>query len=144
MERYIILSVLFFLLAIAQIVQSVAKMHFCQTHNLGLQWFVLTGGLDKRLPIPRYSDLFWSWLGAFLGILAVSAMNQWISPKIDIGRLFWWSLVDKALWICNNLVILIYIFFCMTVFLCSSDRGKLWSICSVNIWYARFQVVAAS
>lgn len=43
------------------------------------------GGLDKRLPIPRYSDLFWSWLGAFLGILAVSAMNQWISPKIDIA-----------------------------------------------------------
>lgn len=25
------------------------------------------GGLDTRLPIPSWRDIFWSWLGAFLG-----------------------------------------------------------------------------
>ncbi|EFN58032.1 hypothetical protein CHLNCDRAFT_142243 [Chlorella variabilis] len=42
------------------------------------------GGLDTRLPIPPLRDVFWSWLGAFLGILAISAMNQWVTPEIDI------------------------------------------------------------
>lgn len=44
----------------------------------------LRGGLDTRLPIPGRLDLAWSWIGAFLGILAVSALNQWASPDIDI------------------------------------------------------------
>lgn len=45
----------------------------------------LKGGLDTRLPIPTWRDIFWSWLGAFLGILAVCALNQWASPEIDIA-----------------------------------------------------------
>ncbi|KAL4443756.1 hypothetical protein ABPG75_011493 [Micractinium tetrahymenae] len=45
----------------------------------------LKGGLDTRLPVPTWRDIFWSWLGAFLGILAVCAMNQWASPEIDIA-----------------------------------------------------------
>ncbi|KAI7844992.1 hypothetical protein COHA_001358 [Chlorella ohadii] len=45
----------------------------------------LKGGLDTRLPIPSFRDIFWSWLGAFLGILAVCAMNQWVTPEIDIA-----------------------------------------------------------
>eukprot|EP00887_Chlorella_sp_A99_P004921 scaffold4.g4921.t1 len=40
------------------------------------------GGLDTRLPIPSALEVFWSWLGAFLGILAVSALNQWATPEV--------------------------------------------------------------
>lgn len=43
------------------------------------------GGLDTSLPFPPLSEVFWSWLGAFLGILAVSALNQWVTPEIDIA-----------------------------------------------------------
>ena len=43
------------------------------------------GGLDTRLPYASPADLFWSWLGAFLGILAVAALNQWVTPEIDIA-----------------------------------------------------------
>jgi hypothetical protein len=28
---------------------------------------LLPGGLDKRLPVPPLREMFWSWLGAFLG-----------------------------------------------------------------------------
>ncbi|KAI3428236.1 hypothetical protein D9Q98_006616 [Chlorella vulgaris] len=45
----------------------------------------LKGGLDTRLPIPTWRNVFWGWLGAFLGILAVSALNQWVTPDIDIA-----------------------------------------------------------
>ena len=34
------------------------------------------GGLDTRLPVPPLSEVVWSWVGAFLGIMAVSALNQ--------------------------------------------------------------------
>lgn len=33
-----------------------------------------------RLPIPGPLELFWSWAGAFIGILAVSALNEVRSP----------------------------------------------------------------
>lgn len=42
------------------------------------------GGLDKRLPIPPFLELFWSWAGAFLGILSVAVLNEWVSPEIDL------------------------------------------------------------
>lgn len=45
----------------------------------------LRGGLDTRLPIPSALEVFWSWLGAFLGILAVSALNQWATPEVNIA-----------------------------------------------------------
>jgi len=44
----------------------------------------MRGGLDKRLPIPGVWDLAWSWAGAFLGILSVSVLNQWVSPEINL------------------------------------------------------------
>jgi len=43
------------------------------------------GGLDTRLPYASPADLFWSWLGAFLGILAVAALSQWVAPEIGIA-----------------------------------------------------------
>lgn len=40
------------------------------------------GGLDTRLPVPRPFELLWSWLGAFLGILAVSGLNELLFPHV--------------------------------------------------------------
>lgn len=47
----------------------------------------LKGGLDTRLPVPSWRNLFWSCLGAFLGIMAVCSLNQFASPEIDIAFL---------------------------------------------------------
>ena len=44
----------------------------------------LRGGLDTRLPIPPLIQLAWAWAGAFLGILSVAALNQWVSPEIGL------------------------------------------------------------
>jgi hypothetical protein len=44
----------------------------------------LRGGLDKRMPIPPILELVWSFFGAFLGILSVAVMNEWLSPEIDL------------------------------------------------------------
>jgi len=44
----------------------------------------LRGGLDKRTPIPPILELVWSFVGAFLGILSVAVMNEWLSPEIDL------------------------------------------------------------
>lgn len=44
----------------------------------------LRGGLDKRMPIPPILELAWSFVGAFLGILSVAAMNEWLSPEINL------------------------------------------------------------
>lgn len=44
----------------------------------------LRGGLDKRLPVPPLRDLAWNFVGAFLGILSVSVLNQWLSPEINL------------------------------------------------------------
>lgn len=32
--------------------------------------------MDKRLPIPDLRELFWTFVGAFLSILAISAVNH--------------------------------------------------------------------
>jgi HPP family len=34
------------------------------------------GGIDDRLPIPPVSQLFWSWLGSFLSIFALTGLTQ--------------------------------------------------------------------
>lgn len=34
------------------------------------------GGIDSHLPIPSKQDIWWGWLGAFLGILAVSYLDS--------------------------------------------------------------------
>ena len=47
----------------------------------------LRGGLDRRLPVPSFRDLLWNFAGAFLGILAVSVLNQWLSPVINLPLL---------------------------------------------------------
>ncbi|KAI8467552.1 MAG: HPP family-domain-containing protein [Monoraphidium minutum] len=36
----------------------------------------LRGGLDHRLKVPHLTDLFVSWLGAFVGIAVVSLLDQ--------------------------------------------------------------------
>jgi hypothetical protein len=49
------------------------------------------GGLDRRLPIPPLREQFWSTLGAFLGIMAVSAVNRWVGKPgaccLSVGTL---------------------------------------------------------
>lgn len=47
----------------------------------------LKGGLDKRLPVPPPRELIWSFIGAFLGIMSVAVLNQWLSPEIDLPLL---------------------------------------------------------
>ena len=47
----------------------------------------LKGGQDKRLPIPPLREIIWSFIGAFLGILSVSVLNQWLSPEINLPLL---------------------------------------------------------
>lgn len=41
------------------------------------------GGLDTRLPVPCLLELLWAWLGAFLGILAVSGANELLFPRMQ-------------------------------------------------------------
>jgi len=45
------------------------------------------GGLDRRMPIPPLIEIAWSWLAAFLGIFALSALNQWVGPIINLPLL---------------------------------------------------------
>jgi CBS domain-containing membrane protein len=47
----------------------------------------LRGGLDKRMPIPPLHDVIWSWLAAFLGILSLSALNEWLGPIVNLPLL---------------------------------------------------------
>ncbi|KAG7671585.1 hypothetical protein Ndes2526B_g09252 [Nannochloris sp. 'desiccata'] len=47
----------------------------------------LRGDLDQRMPIPPLREVAWSWLAAFLGIFALSALNQWVGPIINLPLL---------------------------------------------------------
>ena len=41
------------------------------------------GGVDKRAPIPPVQDLFFSWFGAFLGIIAVSFCDKMLFAQYN-------------------------------------------------------------
>ena len=43
--------------------------------------------LDTALPRPPWGDVFISWLGAFLGILAISGVNQAMLPELHASLL---------------------------------------------------------
>jgi hypothetical protein len=47
----------------------------------------LSGGIDRRMPIPPLIEVAWSWLAAFLGIFALSALNQWVGPIVNLDLL---------------------------------------------------------
>lgn len=47
----------------------------------------LRGGLDRRMPIPPLREVAWSWATAFLGIFALSALNRWVGPDINLPLL---------------------------------------------------------
>ncbi|KAK9839416.1 hypothetical protein WJX81_000814 [Elliptochloris bilobata] len=47
----------------------------------------MKGGLDTPVPVPPMLDLFWSWLGAFLGILLVGGLNQWLASNYNLPLL---------------------------------------------------------
>jgi CBS domain-containing membrane protein len=47
----------------------------------------LRGGLDKRMPIPPFREVVWSWVAAFLGILSLSVLNEWLGPIINLPLL---------------------------------------------------------
>jgi CBS-domain-containing membrane protein len=47
----------------------------------------LKGGLDKRMPIPPLREVAWSWITAFLSILALAALNQWAGPELNLPLL---------------------------------------------------------
>ena len=42
----------------------------------------LPKGLDTAMPRPPWGDVFISWLGAFLAILAISGANQALLPEL--------------------------------------------------------------
>lgn len=44
----------------------------------------LRGGLDTRLPVPSIWELFVGWFGAFVSILSISAMNEWVGQDADM------------------------------------------------------------
>jgi HPP family len=44
-------------------------------------------GLDEAMPRPAVLDLLISWVGAFLGILLVTGLNQITTPKIHLDLL---------------------------------------------------------
>ena len=35
------------------------------------------------MPVPSFSSVFVSWIGAFLGILAVAGLNELLAPIVD-------------------------------------------------------------
>ena len=43
--------------------------------------------LDTALPRPPWGDVFISWLGAFLAILAISGVNQALLPELHASVL---------------------------------------------------------
>lgn len=43
--------------------------------------------LDTALPRPPWGDVFISWLGAFLGLLAISGVNQAMLPELHASLL---------------------------------------------------------
>jgi CBS domain-containing membrane protein len=45
------------------------------------------GGLDRRMPIPSLREVAWSWITAFLAIFALSALNRWVGPDINLPLL---------------------------------------------------------
>jgi CBS domain-containing membrane protein len=68
--------------------QPIEKNHetftnFFKTYMRGLPK-KLHGGQDVHLPLPPLFELCWSWVGAFLGLLAVSSMNRWLTPEINL------------------------------------------------------------
>ncbi|KAK9829426.1 hypothetical protein WJX72_005783 [[Myrmecia] bisecta] len=42
------------------------------------------GQKDSPLPVPPALDLFWSFVGAFLSILAIAGLNQWLAPSLHL------------------------------------------------------------
>ena len=47
----------------------------------------MRGGIDRRMPVPPVRELFWSFIGAFTGIMAVALLNEFLSPEIDLPLL---------------------------------------------------------
>lgn len=45
------------------------------------------GGMDTSLPRPPPLELFFSWLGAFCGILLVAGLNQLLTPQVNLPLL---------------------------------------------------------
>jgi hypothetical protein len=43
--------------------------------------------LDTALPLPPWHDVLISWLGACLGILAISGVNQALLPELHASLL---------------------------------------------------------
>lgn len=44
----------------------------------------LSGGLDKRLPVPGILELIFSFAGAYLSILGIAALNRFVGEEKGI------------------------------------------------------------
>ena len=49
-----------------------------------MDYFSKMKGTTKSLPAVRLSEIIWSWIGSFLGIAAVAAVNTTIVDKTDL------------------------------------------------------------
>ncbi|GBF92280.1 hypothetical protein Rsub_05363 [Raphidocelis subcapitata] len=75
-------------------------------HQVRCYFRKLRGGLDHRLKVPHATDLFFSWLGAFVGIAVV-------------------SLLDRALWRAAHFPLLVASFGATAVLVYGVPESKL-------------------
>lgn len=43
----------------------------------------MAGRQERRMPVPSFSSVFFSWIGAFGGILAVAGLNELLASHVD-------------------------------------------------------------
>jgi CDP-diglyceride synthetase len=44
-------------------------------------------GIEKSPPRVSWSEIFWSWLGSFLGIALVAALHQYYFDPMDLAMI---------------------------------------------------------
>lgn len=43
----------------------------------------MAGRQERRMPVPSFVSIFFSWIGAFLGVLAVAGLNELLASHVD-------------------------------------------------------------